>query len=117
MALLSTGYLSCLYLLSQYPSDSDEPVSEDKLIPLDVIELIRNHPYTAAYKPQASNYDYLAEKIDSVERLRSYTDLLERIGELMRKHVLRVGAEPSKGHLALGMGDFRFVSTQSPDLC
>ncbi|MCM3869179.1 MAG: hypothetical protein ND895_00600 [Pyrinomonadaceae bacterium] len=101
VALLNTGYLSSVYLMSQYPSDSDEPVSEDKLIPPDIVQLIRNHPYTAAYNSNDANYGYLAEKIDSVERLRSYTDLLERVGELMRKHVVRVGAADSKEHLAI----------------
>jgi surface-adhesin protein E len=101
VALLNAGYLSCVYLISQYPSDSDEPVSEDKLIPPDIIQLIRNHPYTAAYKRNDGNYDYLAEKIDSVERLWSYTDLLEKVAELMQQHVVGVGAADSKEYLAI----------------
>jgi hypothetical protein len=101
VALLNTGYLSCLYVISQYPSDSDEPISDEKLIPPDILQLIRNHPYTAAYKGKESNYDYLAENIDSIERLRSYTDLLERIGALMRKHVISVGAIHSKKYQSM----------------
>lgn len=101
VALLNTGYLSCLYLMSQYPSDSEEPISEEKLVPPDIFQLIRNHPYTSAYKGKEDNYDYLAERIDSAERLRSYTDLLEGIGKLMRKHAQRVEAEKSKEHLAM----------------
>lgn len=110
VALLNTGYLSSLYLMSQYPSDSEEPVSEEKLIPPDIVQLIRNHPYTSAYKGKSGDYDYLLEKIDSVERLRSYTDLLEGVGELMRKHVKRVEAEQSKELLAMLEGwDFQFA--------
>jgi hypothetical protein len=101
VALLNTGYLSSLYLISQLPLDSEDSVSEEKLIPPDIFQLIRNHPYTAAYKGKEGNYDYLAENIDSVERLRSYTDLLERICALMRKHVVRVAAEHSKEYQAM----------------
>jgi hypothetical protein len=101
VATMNTGYLSSRYLMSQYPSDSDAPVSEEKLMPPDIINLIAYHPYTAMYKPRDGNYDYLGEKIDSPERLRSYTDLLERIGELMRKHLKRVEAEHPAEHQAM----------------
>jgi len=101
IALMNTGYLSCLYFISQYPSDSDKSIPEEKLIPTDVVRLIKNHPYTATYKRKTGNYDYLAENIDSVERLRSYTDLLERTGALMRKHVISVGAEHSKEYRSM----------------
>ena len=96
VASLNAGYLSCLYLISQSPSDSDERVPDEKLIPPDIVQLIRGHPYTATYKREAGNYDYLAENIDSVERLRSYTDLLERISALMRKHLISARAEHSR---------------------
>ncbi len=96
VASLNAGYLSCLYLISQYPSDSDEPIPDKNLIPADVVQVIKNHPYTATYKHEAENYDYLAENMDSAERLRSYTDLLEKISASMRKHVISVGAEHSK---------------------
>jgi hypothetical protein len=96
VALLNSGYLSCVYLISQYSYPADGSIPEEKLIPPDIVELIDNHPYTARYKGKSDNYDYLAEKIDSVERLRSYTDLLERIGALMRRHVINVGAEHSR---------------------
>ena len=101
VASLNAGYLSCLYLISQYPSDSDEPVPDKSLVPPDIIQAIKNHPYTATYKREADSYDYLAENIDSVERLRSYTDLLERISALMRKHVISVGAEHSREYRAV----------------
>ena len=98
VALMNTGYLSSLFAISQYPADSEESVADERLVPSDILQLIRNHPYTAAYKSQEGNYDFLAEKIDSIERLRSYTDLLERLGSLMRKHVIRVSAEHSKAY-------------------
>ena len=96
VALLNAGYLSSLYLISQLPSDSDEPASKEKLFPPDVLHLIRNHQYTAKYKIREGNYDFLGENIDSVERLRSYTDLLEKLTSLMRTHVKRVSATQSK---------------------
>jgi hypothetical protein len=101
VALMNTGYLSSLYVISQYPSDSDEPVAIERLVPSDVLQLIRNHPYTATYENQEGNYDFLAEKIDNVARLRSYTDLLERLSSLMRKHVIKVAAEHSKRYQAM----------------
>lgn len=64
---MNTGYLSSLYVISQSPSDSDEHVSVEKLIPPDILKLIRNHRYTAAYKSKEDNYDFLAEKIDNVD--------------------------------------------------
>ena len=101
VALMNAGYLSSLYVISQYPSDSEEPVAVEKLFPPDVLELLRNHPYTAAYNSHEGNYDFLAEKIDNVKRLRSYTDLLEQLSLIMRKHVLRVAAEHSKEYQAV----------------
>jgi len=96
VALLNSGYLSCVYLISQYHYAADGSIPEEKLIPPEVIELIDNHPYTARYKGKQENYDYLAENIDSVERLRSYTDLLEGISALMRRRVISVEAEHSR---------------------
>jgi hypothetical protein len=101
VALMNAGYLSSLYLISQSPPESDDPAASERLVPSDIRQLIRNHPYTAAYKSQEGNYDFLAEKIDSVERLRSYTDLLERLSSLMRKHVVKVAAEHSKPYRAM----------------
>jgi hypothetical protein len=101
VALLNANYLSCLYLISQYPADSDSPVPDEKLLPPDVVQLIKGHPYTTAYKLEAGSDDYLAENIDQVERLRSYTDLLERIAALMRKHVMSVQAERSKEYKSM----------------
>jgi hypothetical protein len=96
VALMNAGYLSSLYLISQLPSDFDGPTPEEKLLPPDVLQLIRNHPYTTHYRIRAGNYGLWEENIDSVERLRSYTDLLEKLSSLMRDHVRRVGATQSK---------------------
>jgi hypothetical protein len=100
VALLNAGYLTSLYLISQSPSDAestaDDLVPEAKLIPTDIYQLLNSHPYTLTHKGKEGGYDYLAENIDSLERMRSYTDLLERIAALMRKHVTRVQAEHSK---------------------
>jgi hypothetical protein len=98
LASMNAAYLSSLYLISQAPLDSDEmPVSE-RLVPPDVRRMIRNHPYTTKYKRNEDNYDFLVEKIGDVERLRIYTDLLERLVVLMRKHVIRVDAEHSRAY-------------------
>jgi len=96
VALMNAGYLSSLYLISQMPSDSEDPASQEKLLPPDVLRLIRNHRYTTQYKSRAVNYDFLEDNINSVGRLRSYTDLMEKLGWLMRSHVKRVGATGSK---------------------
>jgi hypothetical protein len=93
LALLNNAYLSSVYFVSQ--SHEDGSLNGEKLIPPDIVKLIDNHPYTAKYKGNYNNYDYLAEKVDSVERLRSYTQLLEGIVTLMRKHVATARAEHS----------------------
>ncbi len=87
VAQMNAGYLTSLYLISRLPSES---------MPPDVLELISNHAYTARYKVREGNYDFLSENIDSVERMRGYTDLLEKISSLMREHVRKVRAAQSK---------------------
>jgi len=109
-ALLNSGYLSSVYFISQYPYEDYIP--QKKLIPQDIVKLIDNHPYTTTYKGKQDNYDYLAEKIDSVERLRSYTDLLEGIAVLMRRHVIGAGAEHSREYQAMLDGDPYFPSVR-----
>lgn len=98
-AQLNAGYLTALYFISQSPADakssSDDSVQKARLVPADIYQLLNDHPYTLAYKAKEGSYDYLAENIDSVERMRSYTDLLEKIAELMRRHVTRVQADRS----------------------
>jgi hypothetical protein len=94
IALLNSGFLTSLYVVSQIPPECDGPVANEKVIPSGLMELIKRHPYTSAYKGSEDNYDYLAEHIDSVERMRAYTDLLERIASLVRNELR---ARKSKG--------------------
>ena len=101
VASLNAGYVSCLYLISQSLFHSDEAVPDENLVPTDIAQLIKDHPYTQVYRHNTGNYDFLAENIDSVERLRSYTDLLEKIGALMRNHATAIRAEESKEYLEM----------------
>jgi hypothetical protein len=101
VALLNAGYLTSLYLISEIPPDSAEPISSDKVLPPDVMRLISNHPYSRAYRNKEGSYDYLGENVDTIQRLRSYIDLLEHISALMRKHVIRVRAERSEEYMEL----------------
>jgi hypothetical protein len=96
VSLMNVGYLNSLYLISQLPADSEGPVAAEKLLPPNVLQLVRNHRYTTQYRNREGDYDFLAENIGSVERLRSYTDLLEGINSLMREHVTRKRAAQSK---------------------
>jgi surface-adhesin protein E len=95
LALLNSAYLSSVYFISKHRDADDGSIAEEKLVPPDIAELIGQHPYTARYKGKHDTYDYLAENIDSVARLRSYTHLLEGIATLMRRHVTRARAEHS----------------------
>ena len=106
VALMNVGYLTWLHVISQYPSDLDQvdadtTVPEEKLIPPELLRLVKNHHYTTAYKQIEGNYDYLAEKIDSIERLRSYTHLLEAIAAFMRNRVTSLRVERSKKYRAV----------------
>ncbi|MEK6337486.1 MAG: hypothetical protein AABM67_21390 [Acidobacteriota bacterium] len=100
VAGLNAGYLTSLYVISRSSSDDDsiqaDSVPEDKMIPPDVYQLIDGHAYTRTYGAKTKSYDHLTENIDSLSRMRSYTDLLEQIAVLMRKHVTRTHAERSK---------------------
>jgi hypothetical protein len=89
--------------ISQYPDSADPgPTARlENLIPADIWKVIKTHPYTAAYKGKQNNHDFLADKIDTVKRLNTYTDLLERIATLMRQHVIKVAAEHSKQYQAM----------------
>lgn len=98
VAAINAGYLSAVFLISQSASEDEDRPATEKLLPPDVLQLVDTHPYTTKYRQQASNYNFLAEQVDSVERLRSYTDLLEKIGLLMRAHVVRVDAEKSMSY-------------------
>ena len=75
------------------------------------------HPYTRVYQSKVGSYDYLAENVDSVERLIRYTDLLEHIGALMRKHVIRVRAERSKEYMELQMDIYQSRVRSCQSVC
>ena len=98
-AQLNAGYLTSLYLISQSPPIEEnvqaEFIPDQKMIPPDIYHLIDNHSYTRTYKAKAVAYDYLAESVDSIARMRSYTDLLEKIAVVMRRHVAKVEVERS----------------------
>ena len=87
------------------------------MIPAEVYQLINNHPYALTYKGKGGNYDYLAENIDSVARMRSYTDLLEKIAVLMRKHVVEVQAERSQQYQQMLEEDSDVKSRICPSDC
>src|SRR5258708_3055643 len=121
VASLNAGYLTSVYLISQTPSEDDSTqvgsVSEEKMIPAEVYQLINNHPYTLTYKGKGGNYDYLAENIDSIARMRSYTDLLEEIAVLMRKCVVAVQAERSPQYQQMLEEDSHVKSRICPSDC
>jgi Surface-adhesin protein E len=97
VAFMNAGYVSSLYLIERAPSDFPERASLEefkKIVTPDVWELIANHPYTIAHKK--TGYDFLGEKIEDLEQLRGYTNLLEQMVTLMRKHVSRTAVEQSE---------------------
>ena len=96
VAQMNAGYLTSQYIISQLTTEPEDAAAARKLLPNDVLALVRNHSYTRHYQRSQGDYDFLGEKIDSVERLRSYTDLLERISSLMRTHVRSVRASHSQ---------------------
>ncbi len=114
VALLNSGYLSAVYLIGQQPY-ADAGIPEAKLIPTDVITLIDSHPYSVKYQSTPGNHDYLGDKILSVEQLRGYTDLLEDIATLMRRHVSSSGAENSRAYRKV-FGDSTTYD-RSPRVC
>jgi len=90
VASMNSGYLGSLYLITQLPSNVSP---RGEIIPPDVVRLLNNHPYALKYQTKKGDYAFLADPVDDVERLRSFTDLLERVGSLMRAHVKNVKAE------------------------
>lgn len=101
VSLMNTGYLTALYLVSQAPAEAEPAGRGEQLFPPDVLQLIKTHAYTTRYKVKDGDFGFLAENIDSVERLRSYTDLLENISTLLRRHVNNNKAAYSKEWIAM----------------
>src|SRR5215831_5151620 len=121
IASMNAGYLTSLYVIGRSPSDDDttenERIPEAKMIPADVYNLIDADPYTGKYKQtQAGRYDFLAENIGGIDQLRSYTDLLERIAGLMRRHVIDSHSTGSKLYAEM-MADFDLSSTVCASVC
>lgn len=88
-ALINNEYLGTRFLYAQRTSDPDESkeaIPEQKANPPQLVQFVNNHPYSK-YKHGNQPYDYLAERIDSVERLQVYTNLLEGINRILRKEI------------------------------
>jgi hypothetical protein len=115
-AVLNAAYLAGTYVVSKPASASGKAVPEAELIPPDVIRLIESHPYTAARRGTKGGYDFLAGSIDGVEQLRSYTDLLERVGGLLRKHAAEAGGGKHKERWA-SFGDTFGVDPPQTRVC
>lgn len=94
VALMNSAYLTSLYFMTEYRHVSNGLISEEQLIPPDVSDFIDTHPYSKTYRGKHENYDYLADSIDSVERMRSYTDLLEGVADLIRKRLAIMKGSP-----------------------
>ena len=90
-------YLSTLYSISYYHPPADE-IPTKRLVPPDLLEVIRRHPYTASYGKRNQSFNYLAENIDSLARLRSYTDLLEKMDEYLLTYVKHMKPASSVGY-------------------
>lgn len=87
VALMNTSYLGSMYFLSQHHHMAKLSLPESSLVPAEMLEIVDAHPYTARYRNGRQGYDYLNERIDSVEKLQSYTDLLEKISLSLRNRV------------------------------
>jgi hypothetical protein len=99
-ALMNTGYLSSLYVASRYRPDTED-IATENLVPVEIAQLIRRHPYAARYGNKLPNFDYLTQQIDSVKRLRSYTDLLESLAPLFLRYVKGMSVESSTAYRAM----------------
>lgn len=86
VASMRAGYVTWMYLISKQSPGSDKLEDNLNLIPDEVLNMIRSHAYTAKFG-SATNFDFLADKIDTLEKVRLYTDLLESIGALMQTRV------------------------------
>jgi hypothetical protein len=100
VALMNLGYLSSLYFVSQTARADADPLPDEQLMPHGLLKLIKQHPYTAAYGGAQSDYDYLEEKIESPERLRRYTDLLESTAAIFRQSVTKARSDRPEAYQA-----------------
>ena len=88
-ALFNNGYLGTRFLFAQRTSNDEEVISEQRANTPELVKFVRNHPYSK-YKQGAQAYDYLSERINSVERLHDYTNLLEGINRILRKEIAKL---------------------------
>jgi hypothetical protein len=88
-ALLNNCYLGTRFLYAQRTSGDEEVISEQRANTPELVQFVRNHEYSK-YKQGTQSYDYLAERINSVERLHEYTDLLEGINQILRKEIAKL---------------------------
>ena len=121
VASMNAGYLTSLYVIGKSRSDDDpaenEQIPDAKLIPADVYALIDAHPYTRRYqRAQSGGYGFLAADIESIDQLRSYTDLLDRIAGLMRRHVIDSRSTSSKLYAEM-IGDSDLSSSVCASVC
>ena len=96
VAMLNAVYLVGSYMTLKYQSAAADSLPVEQQIPPDVIRLIDNHSYTANFRRARVGYDHLADNIDTLGRLRSYTDLLERIALLWRSHLVETTTVQSR---------------------
>lgn len=99
IAMMNAGYVGTLYIIDRSPSDDPEGNSLaelKKLVTPDVWRVVANHPYTLAHKGESDSYEFLADKVNDLKQLRGYTDLLEKMTALMRRHVSKTRAEQSE---------------------
>jgi hypothetical protein len=86
---MNATYWSTHYVNGYY-QPATGTLKEERLVTPELLRLIRNHPYTKTYGRGQQNFDYLAEKIDSVSKLKSYTNLLEQIGTYFQSHARHI---------------------------
>lgn len=101
IALQNSAYLGSQYFVSRNTSEAEENLSEEKLISPEVVRLIEHHPYTARYRGAKNDYAYLAEKIESLDQLRLYTDLLEKINAAFRSQLISLRAKQPERYLSV----------------
>jgi len=77
IAQMNTTYLGILYFgAGDHHLFTD---TDNNQAPPALLDLVKRHPYSIRFRKNEDDLDYLGDKIDSVEKLRGYTDLLQQI--------------------------------------
>jgi hypothetical protein len=77
LAQMNTTYLGILYFgTGEHRLFTD---TNNNQPPPALLDLVKRHPYSIRFRKSENDFDYFADKIDSIEKLRSYTDLLQQI--------------------------------------